>query len=125
MPLERLVVEVEIAFDNVSNNFELGITGEGNFARQHDVSNNAERPHIDFAVVTLQKNFRRNVVGLKHLVRFSQTYRPTHRLHGPSCGKVFAQAKVNHLYARGVILLEEHEVLWLDVATKRESVRRD
>jgi len=35
--LERLVVKVEVALDDISNDLKLRVTREGHFARKHDV----------------------------------------------------------------------------------------
>ena len=63
MRLERLMVEMELAFDDVSDNFQFTIARERHFAAEHDVEHDAERPNINLVRVFLQENFRSNVVG--------------------------------------------------------------
>jgi len=64
MPREGLVVEVEVALDHVADDFQLGIAGERNFARKHDVQNDTHGPDVDLLVVLLKENFWSDVVGL-------------------------------------------------------------
>lgn len=53
VPLERFVVEVEVALDHVADDFELGVAGEGHLARQHDVQHHAQTPDVYLHVVVL------------------------------------------------------------------------
>ena len=59
------MVEVEVAFDDVSDDFELRISWEWHLSREHDIEDNSERPNINLRVVVLKKDFRRDIVGLK------------------------------------------------------------
>lgn len=61
---ERLVLEVEFTLNDVSNNLELGVTRERNFAAQHDVEHHAHGPNINLLVVVLQENLWCDVVRL-------------------------------------------------------------
>ena len=65
MFLERLVVEVEITFNYVSNDLELGVTRERHLPRQHDVKDHAHRPNVNLGVVVLQEHLWRNIIWLK------------------------------------------------------------
>ena len=57
-----IVVEVELSFDDVVNNFWLCPSWEGNFAREHDVKHDAHAPDVNFGVVVLQEHLGRHVV---------------------------------------------------------------
>ena len=58
------MVEVEVALDDVADDFELGIPGEGHLAGKHDVEDDPERPNVDLRVVILQEHLWRDVVWL-------------------------------------------------------------
>ena len=53
MSLERLMIEVEISLDDVSNDLKLRVTWEGDFPREHDVKHDSKRPDIDLEVILL------------------------------------------------------------------------
>ena len=39
---ERLMVEMEVSLDHISDNFQLRVTWERNFARKHDVEDDTK-----------------------------------------------------------------------------------
>ena len=102
--LEGFMVKVEIAFDDISDDFKFRVAWEWHLARQHDVEHNAQRPNVNLHVVVLQEDFRRNVVG-----------RSAHRAHAVLAREIFAEAEVDHFYAGGVVFAAEHKVFRLDV----------
>ena len=56
------MVEMEVAFDYITNNFELRVPWERNFTRKHNVEDDTQGPDIDFLVVAQSKQyFRRSV----------------------------------------------------------------
>jgi hypothetical protein len=103
--LESLVVEVELALDDVLDDFPLVSAREGDLAREHDVEDDAHGPNVDLLVVPLQEDFRCDVVG-----------GATHGGHGLVIGKVLGESEVDHFDASEVVLLVDHEVLRLDVS---------
>lgn len=55
---------MEVTFDYVADDFELGVAGEGNFAREHNVQDDTKGPNIDLGRIILQKYLRSNIVWL-------------------------------------------------------------
>lgn len=47
------MLKVEFTLNDVSNNFELGVTRKWNFATKHDVQYYAHGPNVDFLIVVL------------------------------------------------------------------------
>ena len=58
------MVEMKVALDNIANNFELGVPGEGHLARQHDVEDYSQRPNVNLGVIVLQEDFWGDIVRL-------------------------------------------------------------
>ena len=65
MSLERLMVEMEVTLNDISNDLKLRVTWEGYLSREHDVKHNTEGPDVDLLIVVLQEDFRCNVVRLQ------------------------------------------------------------
>ena len=64
MPLEWLMVEMEVPLYHISNYFEFGIAREWYFARQHNIQHNSQTPYIYLHVVVLQEHLRCDVIRL-------------------------------------------------------------
>ena len=60
--LECLVVEVELAFDNILNDLWLSTPWERNLSRQHNIEHNTHAPDVDFHIVLLKENLWGDVV---------------------------------------------------------------
>ena len=58
------MVEMKVAFNDVANNFELRVPGEGHLARQHNVEDYSQRPNVNLGIIVLQEDFWGDVVGL-------------------------------------------------------------
>ena len=58
------MIEMEVTFDNIANDFELRVSREWYFARKHNIKDDSQRPDIDFRVVVLKENFGCDVVRL-------------------------------------------------------------
>ena len=64
MSWERLVIEMKVTFDDITNNFELWVAWEWHFAGEHDVEDDAEWPYVNFRVVVLEEHLWGDIVGL-------------------------------------------------------------
>jgi hypothetical protein len=60
--LECLVVEMELAFDNILNDLWLSTPWERNLSRQHDIKHNTHAPDVNFHIVLLKENLWGDVV---------------------------------------------------------------
>ena len=58
------MVEMEITFDDIADDFELRVSWEWHLARKHDVEDDSQGPDINFRVVVLKEDLRCNVVRL-------------------------------------------------------------
>jgi len=61
--LECLMVEVELALDNILDDLRLSTPWERNFSRQHNIEHNTHAPDVDFHIVFLKENLWSDVVG--------------------------------------------------------------
>jgi len=50
---KRLMIEMKVTFDNISNNLQFRVARERYLSAQHDVENNAQRPNVNFMGVFL------------------------------------------------------------------------
>lgn len=78
---ERLVLKVELPFDDVSDYFQLRIAWKRYFATKHNVQYDSQRPDVDLLVIVLQEHFWSDVIWLKrvtHVLIISDL--PTHSL---------------------------------------------
>lgn len=66
---EGVVVEVELAPDDVADDLELVAAGEGHFAGEEDVEDDAHGPEVDLVGVVLLEDFGCDVVGLKFIIK--------------------------------------------------------
>ena len=64
MLLEWLVIEVEVALDDVAYDLQFRVAWKRHLARQHDVQHNSHRPDVNLGVVLLEEYLWRNVVRL-------------------------------------------------------------
>lgn len=62
--LERLVIEMEVTFNDITNDFKLRISWEGHFTREHDIENDTKGPNVDLRVVVLKENLWSDIVWL-------------------------------------------------------------
>ena len=58
------MIEMEVTFDNIANDFELRVSRERNLAGKHDVEDDAQGPDVNLRVVVLQEYLRCDVVWL-------------------------------------------------------------
>lgn len=58
------MIEVEIAFDNITDNLKFRVPREWYFSGEHNVEDNAEGPDVNLRVVVLEENFGGDVVRL-------------------------------------------------------------
>ena len=58
------MVEMKVTFNDVANNFELRVPGEGHLARQHDVEDYSQRPNVNLGIIVLQEYFWGDIVRL-------------------------------------------------------------
>jgi hypothetical protein len=55
---------MEIALDDISDDFQLWVSGKGHFAREHNVKDHTKGPNVNLGVVVLKEHLRGNVVRL-------------------------------------------------------------
>ena len=58
------MIEMEVSFDDIADDFQLGVTWEWDLAWEHDVEDDSHGPDIDLLVIALQEYLRCDVVWL-------------------------------------------------------------
>lgn len=62
--LEGFMIEMEVTFNDIADDFKLRIAWEGHFTWKHDIEDNTERPDIDLRVVVLKEHLRSDIIWL-------------------------------------------------------------
>ena len=63
----------------------------------------------------MQQGYEEAIDKVKVCTENMSTYRSAHCFHGLLTTEVFRQAEIDHLDARWIVFIREHEVLWLDI----------
>ena len=102
--LKCWMIEMELSFYHVFNDFLFASTREWHLSWEHDILNNTHWPNINLGIVFLQEYLRSNIVR-----------RSTHGMHCLVFWKVLGQTKINHFDTLKIIFTIEHKILWFDI----------
>ena len=58
------MIEMEVSFDDIADDFQLGVTWEWDLAWEHDVEDDSHGPDVNLLVIALQEYLWSDVVWL-------------------------------------------------------------